>query len=60
MTFKYNMEKETKNTIKFYPDLAGEALLGQAALYIQKDALKEMGITKPSEGLTVTIEARAK
>lgn len=54
MKFNYQVDKETKNTYRFQPDAAAQDFLGQATIYIRKDALKALGID-PTKTLTITI-----
>lgn len=53
--FNYYCDKDTKNTFRFQPDYQAVNTLGQATIYIQKSALKAMGID-PKDGLVITIE----
>ena len=55
--FKYYCDKETNNTYRFQPDVLAVRELGQATIYIRKDALIKLGIKDPRDGLTITIEA---
>lgn len=55
MKFSYQMDKETKNTFRFQPDAAAQDFLGQATIYIRKDALRAMGID-PRQTLVIEIK----
>ena len=57
MKFNYQVDKETKNTYRFQPDAAAQDLLGQATIYIRKDALKALGID-PTKTLVISFEAK--
>lgn len=53
-TIRFEVEKETKNTIRFKEvDEGGSVAIG--TLYVQKDTLKEINYL-PNHGLVVTLE----
>jgi hypothetical protein len=50
--FTYVADKETKGTFRFAPNVAAEDYLGQATIYIKKEALEDMGIKNIQVGKT--------
>lgn len=56
MKFNYYVDKETNNTYRFQPDVLAARELGQATIYIRKDALKRLGVADIKDGLVITIE----
>ena len=55
MKFNYYVDKETNNTFRFQPDTLAARTLGQATIYIRKDALQSLGCADPKDGLTIEI-----
>lgn len=54
LQLNYIVEKATKNTIKFVPDVVDPAYAG-SSLYLQKSVVKEFGL---DNGFVMTIEKK--
>ena len=54
LTVNYVVGKETKGTFRFAPDAEGQEVIGNATIYLPKEAIKNAGIA-PNRGFEMQI-----